>query len=307
MSDRDAEIQSFLTANGWGGSENSPVAADMSTRKYFRLNRGSETAILMDAETSMKSFQNMTLWLAKAGLTVPRILAGRADRGLLLLEDFGETSVKDALSHSAPLSDEVFGDCVDLLLRIRSAEPPELPNPTASDLAAWTTLADEHLPGINKAALAVFRLRLTEILDGVFKAPVTVSLRDFHSENMMWLPDRKGFKRLGLLDYQDAFLTHPAYDLMSLLTDARTWVSKERRLAVLAQYIEKSGDSVDAFELAFAGLSAQRNLRIMGIFARSGKHMTYLPNTYRYFIEALEHPAFDAVKGDTIRAIPEPA
>ena len=115
-----------------------------------------------------------------------------------------------------------------------------------------------------------------------------------------------------MLDYQDAFLTHPAYDLVSYLTDARVDIDPERRKKVVAAYLEKSNDDRGAFRTAFAALSAQRNLRILGIFAQGaahGKphHLSKLPRVHRYFADALEHPAFQRVREKTLAALPSPA
>ena len=94
---------------------------------------------------------------------------------------------------------------------------------------------------------------------------------------------------------------------MSLLTDARTWVSAPLRRRIRDRYIARSGDDPESFQLAFAALSAQRNLRILGIFTRAKLHLNYMPNTYRYFAEALEHPIFDDVRNSTLRALPAPS
>ncbi|MEO0915508.1 MAG: phosphotransferase [Pseudomonadota bacterium] len=306
MLDRSNEIQRFLKASGWGDAASTALAGDMSTRRYFRLKQGRVSAILMDADTSMAPFLAMTEWLAQLDLSVPQVFAAEPDDGLLILEELGDVTVKKALSDRLCTDEDIFAGCVDILLRIRRAEPPPLQEPSAKELVAWTELADHQLPGVKPNALDAFRSHLLTILSDVIAGTATVSLRDFHTENMMWLPDRQGCRKFGLLDYQDAILTHPAYDLMSLLTDARTWVPGELRRAVVAQYLQKSGDDRDQFELAFAALSAQRNLRIMGLFARSGKHLECLPNTYRYFIEALDHPAFEQIKTATIGAVPQP-
>ena len=123
----------------------------------------------------------------------------------------------------------------------------------------------------------------------------------------MWLPERQGIRRHGLLDYQDAILTHPVYDLVSLLTDARRFVSPELREEMIATYIARSGDDADAFRRAFSAFSAQRNLRILGIFARAGRHMSLLPNVFQYFSEALDHEMFSRVRDSVRHAVPEPS
>ena len=278
----------------------------MSSRRYQRLSNADRTAILMDADGDMTAFVKMTRWLAGLGLSVPEILAADPEAGLILLEDLGITSMKSAMKQTPSRKGDYFQYCLDILLRIRASDANGLflNQPTASDLVAWTKLADEHLRGIDSKGLQAFRDTLEGILSSVLDSRVTVALRDFHSENVMWLPKRSGFRRLGLLDYQDAFLTHPAYDLVSLLTDARNVVSKADRLAICEQYVARSGDQPEPFNLAFAALSAQRNLRILGIFARAGIEGEYMRNTFQYLVEALEHPAFDVVREETMTALP---
>lgn len=306
MPDRSDEVGSFLSEAGWGAAETVPIAGDMSARRYWRLSLAGRSAILMDADAPMTAFLTMTEWLDRLDLSVPEIIAARPDAGLILMEDFGDVSLKAALAANPELEPEVSGNCIDMLLHIRSAEPPELACPTATELVEWTGLTDEHYPGVHPEALRGFRKVLCEALDELLRAECSVSLRDFHTENMMWLPRRAGYLRLGLLDYQDAFLTHPAYDLVSLLTDARTRVPRPLRESVVDSYLDRSGDDPTTFKRAFAAFSAQRNLRILGIFARAGRYPEYLPNTYGYFLEALEHPLFDPVRDEAAAALPAP-
>lgn len=306
MPDYPPEAQSFVEAAGWGDGLCQPVAGDMSSRRYFRLAKGRETCVLMVANAPMESFVSMTHWLAALDVSVPGILAEEAHLGLVLLEDFGDTSLKKALQDGTVTWDDIGEDCLSILLAARNAIAPSLSCPSPAELVDWTCVADNHYPGISAGGLVKFRQRLSELLVDASKTPATVSLRDFHTENIMWLPNRDGHRRLGLLDYQDAFLTHPAYDLMSMLTDARIWIPKDVRERLISLYIERSGDDGRLFRNAFAAFSAQRNLRILGIFSRAGKHLKHLPRTYSYFCEALEYPVFDAVREETLAAIPSP-
>ena len=306
MADLGDDAIAFLRSAGWECASIASIAGDMSSRRYFRVDNGTSSAVLMVAETSMRNFARMTEWLSAVGLSVPAILHNEADKGLLLLEDFGSQSVKSILVEEPDKASEIFDDCVSLLLKVRAAVPPDLSNPEAAELVEWTRLADGYYPGLVPDRLDEFREVLATLLEDALVGPRSVSLRDFHTENMMWLPDRTGYRRLGLLDYQDAMLTHPAYDLMSLLTDARTWIPETLRAEVIANYLHRSGDDEDSFHAAFAAFSAQRNLRILGVFTRAGRHFEHLPNTYRHFVEALEHPAFDAVRDDVLSALPAP-
>lgn len=310
MSERRAAVDAFLSQAGWHSAARQSLAGDLSTRRYERLFKDGASAILMDAEDSMAPFLRMTAWLRDAGVSAPEVLAEDAVNGLILLEDFGDTSIN---THIAEKGDATVIDnlCIDLLLALRAQAPPPLADPDAETLVEWTRLADAFYPGIRTTELDPFRLVLLQALRNILNTPHTISLRDFHADNLMWLPDRPGINALGLLDYQDAFLTHPAYDLVSYLTDARVEVTRSRRNAVITAYLNRSGDNETQFQAAFAALSAQRNLRILGIFAKGARfgkahHVGKLPRVHSYFVEALEHEIFRDVRNQTIAALPDP-
>ncbi len=304
----------FLKAAGWANATASPMVSDLSARSYLRLIRNDQTAVLMDAgsdHASTRAFQSMTGWLQTLGLSVPEIFAAQPKDGLLLLEDLGTISVSKLLAEheNAP---GIYERCMPLLLAIRHATAPALPCPSARELCDWTKLADAHYPGANAILLGRFRAGLETILAEMLELSVSVSLRDFHVDNMMWLPERKGVQRLGLLDYQDAFLTHPVYDLVSLLTDARTDVPRDVRQRFIERYAELSGDDHATLSRAFAAFSVQRNLRILGIFHRSAQahgkahHLPKVPRVYGYLTEAMEHPVFDDLRPVFAQALPRP-
>lgn len=306
MSEHGEKIQAFLASMGWADADRSPIAGDMSSRRYTRLIDGERSAILMDADADQTDFLRMTVWLGDLGLSVPQVIGASSDRSLILLEDLGRTSLKALLDKQPSLEKPILSDCIDLLLHIRTAEFPALSRPAPAELVDWTRLADEYYPGIDSDGLTAFRGILKDVLDEAVSREVSVSLRDFHAENIMWLTDRHGFRRMGLLDYQDAFLTHPAYDLVSLLTDARRRVSPHLREEMIELYVQRSGDGSESIRQAFAAFAAQRNLRILGVFARAGRHMALLPNVYRYFAESLDHAIFSGVRESVLTAVPAP-
>jgi aminoglycoside/choline kinase family phosphotransferase len=306
MHNRTGQVGSFLGQVGWFDAERRPIAGDMSSRRYTRLSKDGRSAVLMDAETDQTAFVKMTIWLADTGLSVPRIIGAKAEQGLILLEDLGSVSLKQVLDDDPAAERTLFEECIDLLMHIRTHGAPELPCPTATELVEWTRLADDHYPGLNAPALTGFRAILKDALEEATSQEASVSLRDFHAENIMWMPGRQGIRRFGLLDYQDAFLTHPVYDVVSLLTDARRFISTDLRDEMIDRYIALSGENSDAFRRAFASFAAQRNLRILGIFTRAGRHLELLPNVYRYFCDAIDHELFSSVR-DTVRdAVPAP-
>ena len=304
---------SFVRAAGWGDAVASPVAGDLSTRSYTRLTHAGRTAILMDAGDEIaatEAFCKMTEWLRDLGLSAPAILDARVSAGLLLLEDLGTQSVSDLLSQGGE-SVHIFQTCIDLLLTMRSQQVPNLSEPTAHEMAEWTRLADQYYPNADPGLLDGVRSVLKTEIE-LFTTRTTVSLRDFHADNLMWLPDRDGIRKLGLLDYQDAFSTHPVYDLVSLLTDARMYVPPETRKTYIRAYATASGDDLSELERAFAMFSVQRNLRILGIFHRAAEdfgkrhHLPKVRRVYGYLIEAFEHPVFADVRRSVPTALPPP-
>ncbi|MYH56556.1 MAG: phosphotransferase [Boseongicola sp. SB0675_bin_26] len=305
---------SFLKSQGWHDAAFQPVAGDLSQRSYFRLSRGGETAILMDAgndRASVPPFLKMTAWLRRAGLSAPEILGVDADNALLLLEDLGPVPASELMSDPDAQA-EVLDACIEILIAIRNAPPPPLHCPGADMLCEWTRVADEHYPGADSGALDEFRAALEDILSRLLAHGSTVSLRDFHADNLMPLPHRKGVARLGVLDYQDAFLTHPVYDLVSLLTDARAEVPSALRARYIERYASVSGDGLAALRTAFAAFSAQRNLRILGIFHRAARdlgkthHLPKVPRVYRCLMEAAQHDVFRDVRGILCAGLPAP-
>ncbi len=311
MSERSEEIDAFLAKAGWVQAKRIKLAGDLSSRSYLRLIKGNDSAILMDAAEPMVQFRDLTDWLLETGFSAPKTLADQAEQGLLLLEDFGDTSLNTYVAENGNAA-EVDKLCIDLLLGLRRETPPALPCPDAKTLVKWTQEVDQHYLSKSTAALSPFRKVLEGALESALEATnPAISLRDFHADNLMWLPTRQGIRKLGLLDYQDAFVTHPIYDLVSYLTDARVSISSNRRARTLDTYLERSGDNKSAFTTAFAVFSAQRNLRILGIFARAAKsgkahHVPKLPRVHKYFAEALQHDVFQDVREETLAALPNP-
>ena len=154
-------------------------------------------------------------------------------------------------------------------------------------------------------------------LEPIIAAPATWVLRDFHSPNLIWLPERDGLKRVGLIDYQDAVLGHPAYDVVSLLQDARITVPQDLELKLLGHYARQRRVADPAFDMsafaqAYAVLGAQRNTKILGIFARldrrDGKpqYLKHLPRIEAYIRRDLSHPALADLRAWYETNLPSP-
>jgi aminoglycoside/choline kinase family phosphotransferase len=272
------QAPAFLAACGWAGAEIRPLAGDASFRRYFRVHKDGETAVLMDApppHEDPRPFVAVAEWLCAAGLSAPAILGRDLDRGMLLLDDFGDTRLRETVDAAPQLEAELYTLAVDLLVHLHARSPMPGLRPHGLDL--WldeiSLFLDWYCPAlgldVDRAGWdAVWREILVPVAqDGL--GPVTV-LRDFHAENVMLVAGRDGVRHLGLLDFQDAVIGHPAYDLVSVLEDARRDVTPCIERDMIDLYMKKTGQGVD-FERAYWVLAAQRNTRIIGVFTRLWK------------------------------------
>ena len=321
---RAAALTAFLFAAGRDPGALAPLAGDASNRRYLRLDDAKGRAVLMDAPPDrgedVRPFAAVTRELCWRGLSAPAILAADAEAGLLLLEDLG-----DALfARIAAGADEatLYTAAVDLLAEHLS-EPPDWLAPYDNAVLAGESrlVLDWYLPGAtgtpaSPAMVAEFDALLAAALGAAAADRSAMVLRDYHAENLIWLPEREGAARVGLLDYQDALAGHPAYDLVSLLEDARRDTTPELRAAMRARFLARRPDLARAeFEAAYAALGAQRNLKIVGIFARLARrdakprYLELIPRVWAHLERDLAHPAL-APLAAWVRAhlpAPEPA
>ena len=298
----------FLQGCGWGGAEIAPLAGDASFRRYFRVVDGDRRAVLMDApppHEDPRPFIAVGEWLVSHGFAAPDILARDLDRGLLLLEDFGDARVREhveeAPGHEAP----VYRRAIDLLAALHRLPAADVP---PYDRAVYQReaglLTEWFCPA---AGLSVDTESYVAAWDAVLPLveadavpPVTV-LRDYHAENIMILDDAGRSFGLGLLDFQDALAGHPAYDLVSLLQDARRDVDPEIEAEMLAHYRTRASVSAN-FDAVYAILGAQRNAKIIGIFTRlwrrdgKARYLSFLPRMWGLLERDLAHPALAPVK-----------
>jgi aminoglycoside/choline kinase family phosphotransferase len=269
----------FLAACGWTDARIEPLAGDASFRRYFRviLDDGRQ-AVLMDApppHEDPQPFISVAEWLVSVGLSAPEILARDLERGLLLLDDFGDDRLRETLDVSPERERELYELATDVLVHLH-AHPP-MPGLPVHGLQQWLDelmlFTDWYCPAVGlDVDHDSWRAAWSEVLapvagDGL--GPVTV-LRDYHAENIMLVDGREGVGHFGLLDFQDALAGHPAYDLASVLEDARRDVPAEIERAMLDRYVAATGQD-EAFERAYWALAAQRNTRILGVFTRLWK------------------------------------
>lgn len=321
MRDRASAIDAFLASAGWSGAWRVALAGDASARRYERLTLAGGRAVLMDAPPGRGEdtarFATLDRWLAAQGYSVPAILAEDHPNGLLLLEDLGDAVVAQLLAAEPGRELEIYAAATDFLVDLHHRPVPIFVHPLDGPaLADLTRLAPEwYLPGIGaepNAAADMVPALVGELHDRLADGAVVLSLRDFHSENMIWLPDRRGLARLGLLDFQDAVATHPAYDLVSLLQDARRDLGDGIESAMIDRYTVARGLDRARFAAIYALIGAQRALRIVGIFARlamrDGKvqYTRFLPRVWSALQRNLAHPAL-AELAEAVRAgLPAP-
>ncbi|MFM7029238.1 MAG: aminoglycoside phosphotransferase family protein [Chakrabartia sp.] len=265
---------SFLEAAGWGGAHIAPLAGDASFRRYFRITHQGRAAVLMDApppHEDPRPFIHVAEYLTGIGLRAPEIYHRDLDQGLLLIEDFGSVRMRETVDADLALEPGIYQGVVDVLVELHRHAPPPGLKPHGLDqwLEEIGLFTDWYCPAVglevDKAAfLDVWRQVLAPV-DA--QGQSVTELRDYHAENIMLLPDKAGIARFGLLDFQDALVGHPAYDLVSMLEDARRDVSPAVEAAELARYQAVTGQGGD-FEAAYWALGAQRNTRILGVFVR---------------------------------------
>lgn len=328
MTPRAARIAAFLEDAGWGAALHAPLAGDASNRRYDRLRDGpgGARAVLMDAppETGedTRPFVRIARHLRGLGLSAPAILAEDSTAGLLLLEDLGDDLYARVILGGRADEAELYGAAVDALVALHRHPPPatlpaygpELMTEKAALAGQWyaggsavQAAPDPEHPAARSLAEAIAPLLTRHGAD----ATVLVQ-RDYHAENLLWLPDREGLARVGLLDFQDALAGHRSYDLVSLLEDARRDVPAALQTAMLARYIAATGVDAEDFHRAYALLGAQRNLRILGVFARLSLHYgkphyaDLIPRVWGHLQHDLAHPDLAGLKDTVARNLPPP-
>jgi len=305
MADRQALSQAFLDAAGWGSASRAFLAGDASDRSYDRLTRSAETAVLMDAPPGKgddpASFISIANHLRSIGLGAPQILAQDLPNGFLLIEDLGDDLFARVIPRDPQTEVPLYTAATDVLLHLhRHPAPQGLPNLTAQDWAmAAAFVLDWYRFAITgeRVDTAPFVTTLADAMQRYADRPRVMILRDYHAENLLWLPARQGLQRVGVLDFQLAQMGQPGYDLVSLLQDARRDVPEDIEDQMKNYFISESGAESDAFRKAYAVLGAQRAFRILGIFARlclhGGKagYVRLIPRVWGQLQRNLANPA----------------
>jgi aminoglycoside/choline kinase family phosphotransferase len=315
MSKRASQITHFLRGSPWEHWDQSPLAGDASSRRYIRLSNADESAILMDADPavgqSTDAFARIAKWLRENALSAPTIPKHNPNAGLMVLEDLGSNDLAQWIAQHPKDADLLYQTATDVLVTLDrlpapanlSVMTPEVGGQMLDVTCHWYAHSADH-EAIPKAMSAA--------LEACCGAPSHVALRDYHAENLIWRPDRTGTDRIGLLDFQDAFIAPRGYDLVSLLRDVRRAVDPEIATRMTAYFAKQIGTSDEALGPGLACLAAQRNLRILGVFARlalrDGKHryITMIPHLWGMITKDLDHPALRDLKAVVAETLPPP-
>ena len=321
MSGRDRQIAAFLTGAGWDRATRVPLAGDASSRRYDRLTDpvSGQTSVLMiaaeDDADGVSAFTRLSNALLHDGLSAPLILASDEDACLLLLEDLGDATFTRILSGDLGREPALYAEATDLLVRLRGIPVPSgLVTFDSQTLAEMTGITFERYgaPITGSDAGPQIIPRLAEIFHATpLGAPVLLH-RDYHADNLLWLPGREGVARVGLLDFQDAVAGPMVYDLVSLLQDARRDVSPGVEMTMLNRFRDAAGLSDHDLRSACAVVGLQRNLRILGVFARLAQdfgkphYLDLMPRVYAHVERNLEHPVLAPVAQAITDALPRP-
>ena len=313
-SERTIKLKSFISGYLAGGDYKlDSIPSDAGLRSYYRITAGDKSYVAMDCPPSYASIQKFVeigKYLLEKGFTAPNIFAEESQEGFLILEDFGSVNVKNYLqSGNYQEKKGVYFLIIDLLISLQEQTP----------LASLTEFNDEilckeldvfvnfYIPHYYNRELKVQEFNeFIELWQSVLTKQVPLLqvtvLRDYHLENLMYLEEREGVKKIGLLDFQDALKGSPVYDLVSILEDARFEVPREDALNLVNYYAEKKGLNKEEVLLNYHILGAQRNFRILGVFAHKAikehddYYLRFIPRVRKYLEYDLSHPVFEEIK-----------
>lgn len=313
MSDRCKIIDTFLAGTVWHNWKRHEIAGDASARRYGRLSNGGQSVILMDAPPdgtqSNKAFVEIAQFLTAHGLSAPHVMAHDVENGLMILTDLGEGDFASWLKSHPDDTRTLYQTAADVLLRLQDITPPDtLVRMTPAIGADMIVITGEYYTQRDLTGLCD-ELRTT--LSAFAPVADTLALRDFHVENLIWRAKHSGLDRVGLLDFQDAFVAPAGYDLASLLRDARRDVPESTIQDTLVYFAAKSG-AAGSFRTQVACLGVQRNLRILGVFARLSKAMNkprylqFLPRVWAHIMADLDDPALAMLRQAVLDTLPAP-
>ncbi len=319
---RQEDIKAFIHRCGLANCRKIRIAGDASHRRYQRIFKDNNSVMLMDSppdKEPVSDYINVAAILHDRGFSVPHILEQDREKGFLLLEDFGNT-LFSKFFHQAALEDvdlvqrQLYNEALNILIGLaqQGLEPPF----SANDVPLYTetllekevmAFSDWFLPEIFsgaqlKEAQHSWKILWQFLIGSADLTPQVLVHRDYHVDNLCWLDEREGLKRVGLLDFQDAVRGRRAYDVVSLLEDARRDVPFTMQAALKQNYIKALELNEADFNRDYAFYGAQRNAKILGYFVKfyrqDGKprYLAMIERVWNYFLADIEHPALDDVR-----------
>lgn len=303
---RPEKIEQFLRHHGWDDAKTEKITSDASNREYTRLSKKQNTSILMDSDPttneSIENFIYFTKQLRKQKFSAPKIYGQDICNGLLLLEDLGSDSFANILKSKPHLENQIYQEAINQLIEIRKNKIPHLTRKYDLKILLQEAVlfSEWYLSPLRASCESSYLLKILRVtLQETLKQDTTLVLRDYHAENLMWLPDRRNNRRVGLLDYQDALAGNPAYDIASLLKDARREVPKKLQEELIKYFLKKTNLDHAVFSRDYSILSAQRNLKIIGIFSRlsirdnKSGYLDLIPRVWKNLQDDLKHPSLN--------------
>ena len=281
------------------------------------------------AAGSVAAFVTTAAWLRDHGLSAPQILAHDVEAGLAVLEDLGD-GLFATLIADGEAETPLYEAAVDVQIRLQETAPPDL---LVAEGASWPLLTYDALalkvgtdtflewwpqfantPAFSTEAVAEWDALWAPVFARGAAGASVFTHRDFHAQNLLWLPQRAGVARVGLLDFQDALRAHPAWDLTHLLQDARRDVSPELEAAMLDRFLAaRPALDREAFIHDYRALAASNAARILGrVFARQAllgrrQYEAFMPRTWRYLERNLTDPSMAGLQAWFDRHVPAEA
>jgi aminoglycoside/choline kinase family phosphotransferase len=319
MTKRDLALMDFLNATGWSNAERIPLRQDASKRRYFRITSGNrKSAIVMDippdASEKPDDIIRLTNFLGSIHLGAPEIYDVDLKNGFLIVEDLGESRFADEFLIRPDLQEPRYNAAIDMLAFLQSHQPEfDLPRGDPHTLSNMVDPLFKHYClcdldfGQKQSLIGDFR----NILERVWGEDMVISLRDCHAENLIWANNNSGLAQVGIIDFQDAFMTHPIYDVVSLLCDVRRDIDPQLREQLIDRYVDQSKRSKETVLAAFHAISVQRNLRILGVFgqlAQNGRthYLEWAPRAWSFVNNGLNHPSLEPIAQRIRDIVPEP-
>ena len=342
---REKVLTDFLEKNGYGQAVRTTLAGDASSRRYERLEMDNKRFILMDwpalpnenddykakvfLSKSVTDFRDICAYIIRCGLSAPEIYAQDDAQGLLVLEDFGQHNFTETIDAKDPHLPILYHESIMALAALYHHADTENPQtnarqfstPVRYDKAIILTeiqkFIDWYMPSLEKTLPDSALVAWEEIWGALvtkleaMKVHDVMMLRDVHSPNLHWLDNRQSIRRVGFIDIQDGIAGHPAYDVVSLLQDARRDLPKDFEGRFKALYVTETGLDAGDFDTAYNIFGVQRNLRILGIFVWLSKvqgkssYLQHIPRVNGYIKAGLAHAALADLRGWFETYVPE--